>query len=508
MRSPLIVGAVALALLGGVAACGSPNVSDRPDSIRIGVSPDQLAADYDVTTRPLYSLDSKAVFDSLFQASADSTFSYEPNAATGYELSDDWKTLTITLRDDVVFTDGEALTAEGLATYLETMSTDDTWWFKAAWDDQAPTVTATDEFTLELTSEKPMSLSVNGFATGVLVVLPLASPAALADRETPELEPVGSGPYVVDSVTPGVSARLVKNADYWNADAYPFEEVELTVFEDDVAALNALKAGQIDATRLSIPLADEAENDGFRLDEGAGRITVMYVADREGTVVPAVADKRVRQAMALAFDRAAINESLNLGYGDVTSQPFQPGRPEFVPDGDARYGYDPESARELLAEAGYADGFDLVIPSTPFLGISVWQPVVQQYLGDIGIRVTFDEFADTGAYFTEARSQKYAVLMYSEVREQIVPIFLPKGSIFDVFGIDDPAFEDRWSVMQTGPTEDADAAAAELGEYVLDQAYLVPFAAAHYVWASAEGYSVQVGLSGNNVRVIDFQPAD
>lgn len=490
-----------------VAGCSTP-ADDGPTTIRIGVGNDQLVGSYDPTVTTMFPLPVRSVYDGLFEfGSGSGPGGFQPELATGYERSEDWKTVTLTLRDDVTFVDGVKFNAEALKTYLDGMHATEGWWVESYWQQVSPVLTVEDEYTLVISSEQPMHLRVFGFLALLFDSVPIASPGSLDDLAATATEPLGSGPYVIDEVTPDVGVTLVRSEDYWDADAFPYDTVEITVFTDDIAALNALKAGQIDATRLSIPLADEAANEGFVLSESLGRFTALYIADRNGTTNPAFADQRVRQAIALAFDRETINESLNLGYGDVSSQPFFENFPEYVPGGDDRYGYDPERAKELLAEAGYADGFDLVIPSTPFLGINAWEPVVTQYLGDIGIRVTFETFADTGEFFGAATGDTtFPVLMYSEHPSSALPVFITATAVFNPFKIADPTVDELWAVIQSGPDDAANEAAAELGEYVLDQAILIPFTAPRYIWASSP--EITVTHDDGYPLLFDFQPAD
>jgi peptide/nickel transport system substrate-binding protein len=508
MRHRLATGAAIVAALAVVAGCATPSTEPTVDSIRIGVTPDRLSGVYSALNLSALGLDTIAMYQTLFTASPEVAYEFEPNAATAYELSDDWKTITITLRDDIVFTDGEPLTAPGLKAYFDELATSEDWGAKANWDAGEITLEAPDDTTLIISSSRPINPRTPSFGLDFIALMPFASPRALDDLEATEDAPAGSGPYVLESVTPGVEATLVKNEDYWNADAIPFEEMTILVFQDQVAGLNALKAGQIDTTGSNAPLAVEAEAAGFRVDEGAGNTAYLYIADREGTLQPAFADVRVRQAMAYAFDREAINESLNLGFGEVTSQPFLPGKPEYGDGGDDPYAYDPDHARELMAEAGYADGFDLVIPGGTFQGNNVWAPVVQQYLGDIGIRVTFDEFPDGSAFFTAMLSGEYPVLLYGMNRVSALPFFVAPGWLFDIFKIENPFISESWDSMMNGPDEATEPAARELGQYVLDEVFLVPFATPSSIWVSAPGYSVNMSTWGSYVAPTDFEVAE
>jgi peptide/nickel transport system substrate-binding protein len=476
-----------------VAGCtASPPSTDMPDTLRVGIAPDALAGSYDPTTLPSYLASAQAVYEPLFELdSGAERGGYVGRLATGYERSADWRTLTITLRDDVDFQDGSKLTADAVRTYLEGMAAVDEWWFKANWDGAQPTLTVTDETTLVVETPQPMSINERSFANALFTAVVIASPNALTDLAGTANNPAGTGPYILESSTPEVGATYTRNPDYYNDEEFPFENLELMVFADQIAAFNALKSGQIDVTAIPNTLAEEASSQGFLVDRpaiNAGNM-MLYVADRDGVVNPAFADKRVRQAMAYAFDRKTINETINLGYGDVKDQPFVETQPEYVEGGDDRYDYDPDKARDLMAEAGYGDGFDLVLPSTAFFNISSWEPIVQQYLGDIGIRVTFDTM-DVGPFFDAVvNTTKYPVLMYFENSYQTIPVFITADAIFNTsFKITDPVVDDLWNDVQTGPDAAAEEAASSLGEYVLEESLLITLATPSVLTAFAPGF--------------------
>jgi peptide/nickel transport system substrate-binding protein len=487
-----IAAALALSLVG----CGSAAPSaEVPDTLRLGVGPDFVGQVYAAPGLHLYfAYDVSGQYESLFaRHSSTALGGLVPLLATGYEQSEDWKTVTITLREGVTFVDGEKFTAAGLKTYLEGMGALDEWWMSYYWNEYAPTLTALDDTTLEITSDKPMSLVEQRFLHLLLTWLPIMSPKVIDDPEQPN--PAGTGPYVVESSTPEVGVTMVRNEEYWDPEEFPFDRIELTVFADEVAALNALISGQIDATNVSPALADEAKEQGMtiNLSEVSGGSAFLHIADLEGTVVPALADKRVRQAISLAFDREAINESMNHGYGVVTSQPFIETQPEYVEGGDDRYGYDPDRAKELLAEAGYPDGFDVDLLC--LAGASDTQiPVVTQSLADIGIRATteclqYDAWGDA-----ISKPSKYAIQLSGSPAQMVVSLFAASDAGLNSFKVEDPELDDRWATMQNGPSAAAETAADELGEYILDEAMFAVFAAGKASWATAPGFLVDYVL--------------
>lgn len=488
--SALTAGAVATVGLAGCTTSGGDDSGES--SIRIAVT--ALGAQYDPGQGAyMYSsLNVNAVYDSLLIQNDEAGF--DPWLATDWEQSDDRKTLSFTLRDDVDFSDGTHLDAAAVVEYFQLEQETETFPQFAKFEAFGATFEATGEYTFEVTTEKPMDYD---FIYGIVATTPIASPEAAQDPDSLTETPVGTGPYVIDEQVPDVSATFARNDDYWNPDAFPFDTVELRVFEDDVAALNAIKGGQIDAAALSIPNAVEAENEGFNVDEAPGRFVALWFADRGGTLQPAIADVRVRQAINYALDREAINEAVNLGHGVVSSQPFSPFYPEYVDGGDDYYAYDLDRAKQLMADAGYEAGFDLTIPSTTFLGINENGPAVQQALSEIGIRVTFDEIGDVTTYFERARDGSYPVLMYNEAYVNTLGGYLAPDAFWNYLGYVDPKEADLYDTIRNGTLDESEAASKELGQYVLEQAWLAPFSSPQNPWASVDGVTVDVA-AGNS----------
>jgi peptide/nickel transport system substrate-binding protein len=493
----IVTALAALAIAGGVmTGCTASPADEGTTSIRIGVNPSNLAARYDPATAFIHATDTSGLYESFFTGDT-KTGELEPLLATSYELSDDRKTLTVELRDDVKFVGGDPMTADAVVEFFNLLAADEESGLFTPAADFGATFEATGEYSIKVTTTGPMDVPGVGLYYFVLGTH-IANPKSMADREAAATSPQGTGPYLVDEIVPEVSVKLVRNPDYWNPEAYPFDEVEILAFDDDVARLNALTSGQVDAASLGLSFAQEATEADFNvnLSPNGGRFTALWIADRAGTIVPALADRRVREAMQLAFDREAINETINQGYGLVTSQLGNPATDEYVEGGDDRYGYDPERARELMAEAGYADGFDLAIPSTTFLGVNAWEPVVTQSLADIGIRVTIDSYADAGAWFTEAMSGRYPVIMYSEQPGDALRVFLTPDALFNGTKYMDPVIAEAWDAVLTGTTDEMKAALTQIGERTLDEAWMVVFASTPVLWFSREGITVEVDGAG------------
>jgi peptide/nickel transport system substrate-binding protein len=365
------------------------------------------------------------------------------------------------------------------------------------------TTEVTGEYQLTISSAKVMN---HGFFE-VVALTPIPSPNAVANHEDLVNAPVGSGPYLYDaeSSTQGVEMRFTKKDDHWRSDDFPYDEITVKSFDDSVASLTALRTGQIDAAPITIPAAAEAEGAGLVLHTGSGQARILFIGDRAGVTNPALGNVLVRQAMTMAFNREAITESIDLGYGSVSSQPFIPGQPAYLDGPDAQYPYDLEEARSLMAEAGYADGFDLVIPTGEI--VAEFEPIVQQSLGDIGIRVTYETFPDTATLFEAIQTGQYPVMMLSNYFVNTIPIFLAHGGLFsDKWDYQNERLEELLVLIDEGTPEETAAAYQELGQMINDEVWYIPFSQPATIWASAPTVDVALGAIVGNPLLDGFTP--
>lgn len=509
MRSPTArragIGALVFAVAVGLAACSTAEpTAPEKDTLTVAVA--TIPANYDPlgeTPPALFrNLTVAAVYEPLWNWDETENV-YTPWLADEWTVADDGMSMQIRLRDDVYFVDGTHLDAEGLITYWEAFFAEDRA-NNVRMRAFGPSFEAISEFELRVNFEK--KLADVWFED--LALAPIPSPAATADHEAMlGSEPIGSGPYVISEIS-DVEATYERNPDYWNPDAYPFDTLVLKVFTDNVAALNALKSGQIDATLLDIPNAIEAEATGFTLNRGAGSYATLMVWDHEGTINPAFGDVRVRQAMNMAFDREGILEALNRGLGEVSSQPYTQGQTLYLEGEDDRYSYDLDAARELMADAGYADGFDITIPT--FAGNAAVEPIVQQSLGDIGIRVTFEPQADTESYIVASLSGRYPVSMWgnwSYVNSiGFLNLDIPgRGYILSKF---DGRIGELVDEIQSDLTVNTREQGQELGELMLEGAYFVPFSKPQILWASVPEVQITVGGIVGVPTLLDFQRSE
>jgi len=195
----------------------------------------------------------------------------------------------------------------------------------------------------------------------------MVGPKALANPTSLKGAPDGTGPYTYDQSASVQNQTWVykKKAKYWNSSLYPYSQITLHFYGTQTATDDASHSGQVQFVQVE-PSTDTAT--GLKLyNTSPNLIRGMALGDLHGSIVPALGDVRVRQAMNYAINRPAILKALYKGDGivDGASTPFGPGYVGYTKKLDSYYPYDPSKAKQLLAQAGYPHGFTLPAMDSP-----------------------------------------------------------------------------------------------------------------------------------------------
>lgn len=328
-----------------------------------------------------------AVYDRLVHLTMDGD--PIPGLATSWEYNDDLTVITFELRDDVVFHDGTPFNAEAVVANFDRM--------RELGDDVGATVrngllpieswSATGDHTVEFLLNSPNGQMPYWFSQqpGMMI-----SPASFADGSRGvDLDPIGTGPYIVDSFISLEVTRFVRNDDYWGGgvDQRPaaFEHHYVT---EGQARLNAARSGQANLAIIDGSQIPAAEAAGLEVQINfQTSLWNFYVNHNDDRVT---SDVRVRQAIMYAIDRNAIVDALTFGSGQASNQLFPVGHPVYLEELADEYAHNPERARELLAEAGYGDGMTL---DWVLLNTSEYRQIgeaIQQMLAEVGVTVEFE----------------------------------------------------------------------------------------------------------------------
>lgn len=446
----------------------------------------------------------QAVYDSLVVATPE--FEVEPHLATEWEYNADQTVLTMTLRDDVTFTNGEALTAEDAAASVLGFR-----------DGASPNATllrrvagaqAIDETTLEITLSEPDP----GLLTSLTQNAGMVAPAELVNDPSMATNPVGSGPYVLNTgeTVVGSSYTFDRNEDYWNPDLQHYDRLVMQVYTDPSSLVNAVQGGQVNVSNVvdktTLPQMEAA---GYTINESELDWTGFLIMDRAGTIVPALGDVRVRQAMNLALDREALLETIGNGYGEATTQVFAPWSPGFDEGLDTFYEYDVDGAKELLTEAGYPDGFELAMPRTSTVPAAQWTLMADQ-LAQVGITVNYEDVQPSD-FISSILSARFPAtwfqLQMGPTNWQLVQFQIAEQATWNPFRYTTPEVQAWISTIQTGSEEEADQAGEDLNRYLVENAWNAPFYRPLQTFVSDANTQVQTQL-GNAVPYIwNVQPS-
>lgn len=444
----------------------------------------------------------QAVYDTLLLATSEGKI--EPFLAKSWEYSPDNTVLTLSLRDDVTFTDGTKLTAAVVKQNLERFKTGTS--PNAGYLSGVTTIAASNETTVVLTLKAPDPALLNYLTRDAGLV---ASAKAMENAKELATHPVGSGPYVLDTAATvtGTSYVYTKNPHYWNPALQHYDKLTINLLADPTAALNALKAGEINATKLANNNnLDEVQRAGWSIQSNEIDFQGILLLDRGGKISAPLADVRVRQAINYAFDREALLKALQSGKGTVTTQVFNKNSAAFDKDLNNRYQYNPAKAKELMAAAGYANGFTLQMPTTAAFGATTYTLLAQQ-LGDIGIKV---QFTDAGQnHVADILAPKYpAAYMSLETSPdwQLIQFMLAPGAPWNPFHYADPKVDELIAKIRTADVSTRGQLAKELNTYIVDQAWFAPLYRKQVSVATDAHTTVKLMPTNVYPAIYDFAP--
>ncbi|NLM52071.1 MAG: ABC transporter substrate-binding protein [Firmicutes bacterium] len=329
---------------------------------------------------------------------------HEPQLAEWFEEDPEARTITFKLREGIKFHDGTDLTADVVKWNYESYIQ------KLMFNDLLKEIEVVDDYTLVFhVHEWHNQLLPNWGYT------PIFSREAYEKNggaEWARTNIVGTGPFMLEEWKRDVHMIWVKNPNYWREGPY-LDRIEITYIPEATTAAAKMEAGEADIWLSAPPqYVRELEDKGFVRQSGwAG----AYYHLMPNTMDPnsPFNDLRVREALEYAIDKQAICDALGYGYTSplhaVAAEGEWGGRSEPVRP------YNPEKARELLAEAGYADGLKVtLLASVSDGGRNDTAEALANYLNDAGFIVELD-IADAGRFLQDVfvNGWKDLVIMYS-----------------------------------------------------------------------------------------------
>lgn len=447
-----------------------------------------------------------SVYDTLVGLGADNK-SLVAELAESWETNDDFTEFTFTLRDDAVFADGSPVEASDVVWTLERLKN-----LKASPSflmDGVTEIEAPDAHTVRITLDAPNSEFLNKLSApyaGIVNADMAQEAGAIADESAAESDraegwflenSAGSGPFTLANYSPENELRFARNDAYWG-EAPHFDTIVMTQIQDAVGQAQALESGSIDvAMQVDADTAASISSPDVTT-ETVPSYNFLYIALSPGAKgMGDVLTPKVREAIALAIDYDGMIDFTTGGNGEPQAAPIPngfPGTASLTPRTQ-----DVERAKSLLEEAGHGDGFSMVAgyPNDNVYGVdlNVMMQKAQQDLRAVGIDLELkpwtyavwreelngDGIPMTGLY--------YAPDYYGSGQYPAYFAMMPGTTWLERAGQDDqdalvnPDAADLYAKALASEGDAAEAAYAEIGQAMMDDAVILPMVSPNLVLA-------------------------
>lgn len=493
----ILIAAVALVLAGcGAQSSASDSGSPRAataggDTVRVAVG--QRAGNLDPHDYAGQFYVQDLLFEGLVKYEKNGEIA--PSLAESWEISEDGRTYTFTLREGVRFTDGAPVDAAAVEwNFKRWAGKEDTEWLGLSRAYKAMKAVDPKTFELELSQPYPPALQELAYVRPVRLLSPKS-----VDEEGLYAEPVGTGPWVLEQSDRN-GAAFTRNDRYWGAKP-PHARLELDVIPDAQTRLSALRAGDVDVIggEFTAPLTPRnalalknASNVKLVTETGTGTLVLGF-----NEAKAPFDDQRLRAAVNKVIDRQGIAKALYFGFGEPAGNLF----PASVPLSGARQAIPPvdkAAALQLVKEAGYGPDKPLKVTllssEDAIPGGRAMAEVIQSALKEIGIQVQV-RLVDHATRHKEIAKRAYDLAFYATYAAPYDP-YGSFGAVFDSrteIGVDGKIF---MNAKELDPLIDAAFAATgderepafeAIYRYLREQDAFVPLVYTQRIWAHGDG---------------------
>jgi len=327
------------------------------------------------------------IFDTL--VSMDESGNFVPQLATSWEMQE--KAMIMKLRDDVVFHDGTKFDAEAVKFIFDWYMGPDAKPIFTSEINSIESVDVIDAYTVRFNLKEPSAILLSALSNNAGMMM---SPTAIKQYgDDIVLHPVGTGPFKMKEAVEGDHITLVRNTEYYllgkDGLQLPYlDEVVIRVITDEPVKVTNLLSGDIDITdylNAATSLDTLKNNRNIEvIRTTAGDHFALYPNHLHSPL----GDVKVRMAIAHALDKQAICDALTRGYGNLAPFPVAEGQ-WFYNDYDP-HTYDVQKAKQLLAEAGYPNGFSIKLQNIAREPDNTIVQAVQAQLKQVGIDVQIE----------------------------------------------------------------------------------------------------------------------
>lgn len=347
--------------------------------IAVGIDPDSLDPAAFTTTTVGNMVE--YMTETLFQI--DQEGSLVPHLAKDWDVSEDGLAVSLYLKEGIYFHDGEPFNADAVKISFDRVLDPEIRVPQRSTFESIKSVEVVDTYTVKLHLHHPAAPLVNALSMTTMAIL---SPASLEERGntyTNYQVPVGTGPYFFKEYRPSERLVVEINPDYWGKKPY-YEEVIFQIVPEGVTRVSLLLAEQVDM--IILPPVSEIP----RLQENPNVEVLLAPSNRTifiaiNTTLPYLSDVRVRQALNYAVDVEEIIDKVLFGAADAMDAPMDPSLFGYYSIGE--YEYNPEKAKELLAEAGATNlSLTMITPTGRYVQDFQATQAISGYLLDVGVQ--------------------------------------------------------------------------------------------------------------------------
>jgi peptide/nickel transport system substrate-binding protein len=333
------------------------------------------------------------VFDRLLRLDPE-TSEPGPSLAESYEMSDDGLIYTFKLRSGVKFSNGRELTSDDVKWSFERIQNPDVPAVAKGYFVDLASIDAPDASTVVLTYSKPfapLTLALCRLETSIL------PKEAVEDAATWEVTPTGSGPFIIESNVKDQAVVLVRNDNYWEEGLPHLAKVEHRIIPQSETAIANIRTGDIQGTEVPPKdIESLSDDDGVNVEVLTSSLWPHLSVN---TQVAPFDNLQVRQAIRCGFNRDDIAQAAFYGTGMISNTMLPDGNP-YRAEVDG-WTYDADKAKQLLSDAGFADGFSVtmrIVPAVPWEATAA--QIIQAYLSELKINIEIEQIEST-TWFSE-----------------------------------------------------------------------------------------------------------
>jgi len=477
MKGKALVLAIALALIFTVAAGAADNSGKKlKDTLRIATWEDLKTMDPQASNMVSNWMVQLNIFDKLVYEDAEGEV--HPRLATSWKYLDDL-TLEMKLRDDVYFHDGGKFTAADVLYTIQRGKANSISASTFAPFDTDNSVIV-DPYTIRLKFKTPYAAVFNTLTTGRGSIVSKAAVEKMG-ADAYARNPVGTGPYKLARWKSGTEIALVRNDNYWGEKAIT-KNVIYTIIPEAANRVIELETGGVDA------VFEVAANDVKRVQSMKGAHILMGDSSRYMTLTFSMKDqllsnKDVRYALSYAIDKKALVDAVYEGTATVADGMYPP--TVFAYKKKGVMPYDPVKAKELLAKAGYPNGFTMNFLIENREADIRLAEIIQNMWAAVGVKVKL--FTMTASTYTAQGNKFQAGMRAGNVNEPSNILIIYDSAFKERIEPNDPWLDKKLAEAKTILDSKKRAAAyGAIQDYLYDIRYTVPFAFTSVIYALSD----------------------